>query len=94
MLQPLTHAQKIQLPKVKIDLMAEMDRITKENPRMDALKMRQMIGETFKAAAKAAGWGFYHIWPVLNEAIDVSINKTLPEEEVLGYIEALSPYCE
>lgn len=82
------------LKKVKVDLMAELDRITKEKPNMEPWEMREKIGEVFRLSALAAGWAFRReTWPVMVDAINASINNT-PEQEVIGYIEKLNQYCE
>ena len=99
MLKPLTYLQKSQLPKVKIDLLSEMDRIIKECPDMAAHEIRSKIGNIFADAARAAGWGFYHIWPVLNEAVETSLNipgkdeEDRIAEEIIAYITHLQSYC-
>ena len=84
----------VKRPKVKVDLIAEMDKITSKNPDMKPYEIRAEIGRTFDQAARAAGWNFrYDIWPVLREAVEASINTT-EDREVLGYIENLDRYCD
>jgi hypothetical protein len=79
--------------RLKIDMMAEMDRITSTYNDIPPWALREEIGNTFRRHAQAAGWDFMtETWPVLKEAIGTSINST-PEEEVIHYIEYLGNYC-
>jgi hypothetical protein len=87
-------------PKIKLDLIKEIDKITSQNTSMKPDEIRSLIGHIFKQRADAAGWDFRsETWPLLRKAIEASINAPGEKDdrdthEVIGYITYLQDYCE
>jgi hypothetical protein len=89
--------------KLKVDLMAELDKAMAEMDNPKAHETRSAVGRAFSRAAERAGWSFRHeVWPVKNLAVSKAVNADYTgltsdemfDKENMIYIEELSKYCE